>query len=495
MWCLLMPLLGGIYPVLLLYANNSDILLLQSLLQVALLAVLPVVVFYVVFLGIVRRPIAAANATFVFLLFFHTYGIVYTYWRTEGSFRMRHETLLPIFAVLGLGASWLVSRLQAMPARRVWNSLALILGVLFIFNLARIIPVEAGKRMNLAPEAATAGVPAASARAYPDIYLIIFDEFSGFEPMREYWHNDEQVGAFVEFLQSNGFMIAEQSHSRSIMTLHQVATRLNYEELPCDPQGHRSRLSCDSKYRRIWFQRIADNRAMRYLKSKGYSTVVFEELSGIDGFEAMPSILADYTFKPETEVPSGLTSWFDEFGIFVTDNTMLRAFPAWYSGNNFSLQQHRDMVKYTIRKIGRLDEVPSPRFAYVHLMLPHKPFMYDENGGPLPVRYRANWNYYLGQYNYTLKVARKIVNNILRASDPERPPVIILQSDHGARNIKNAPTTVVLDNFPDEYKTSILFALHLPGFDPSDLPQDVNPDNTFPIVFNHVFGDDIPLAK
>jgi len=28
-----------------------------------------------------------------------------------------------------------------------------------------------------------------------------------------------------------------------------------------------------------------------------------------------------------------------------------------------------------------------------------------------------------------------------------------------------------------------MFALHMPGFDPSDLPQDVNPDNTFPIVF------------
>jgi len=87
------------------------------------------------------------------------------------------------------------------------------------------------------------------------------------------------------------------------------------------------------------------------------------------------------------------------------------------------------------------------------------------------------------------------VQRILNASDPARPPVIILQSDHGARNRKTNAKVVVLKNYPKEFTTSIMFALHMPGFDPSDLPQDVNPDNTFPIVFNHVFGDDIPLAK
>jgi hypothetical protein len=95
---------------------------------------------------------------------------------------------------------------------------------------------------------------------------------------------------------------------------------------------------------------------------------------------------------------------------------------------------------------------------------------------------------------YAIRVAESMVDNILSQADPERPPVIILQSDHGARNKKTgSPDSVILENYPEEYKTSILFALYMPGYDTSSLPQDVDPINTFPIVFNYLFNANIPL--
>jgi hypothetical protein len=158
------------------------------------------------------------------------------------------------------------------------------------------------------------------------------------------------------------------------------------------------------------------------------------------------------------------------------------------------LKNHRNMIYFTADKVAKLDEVQSPRFVYVHLLLPHVPFMFDANGNVVDQQYRNNWNYYLGNYIFTIQIAEKIVNNLMAAADPKRPPIIILQSDHGARNqIIQDNESTLLKNFPEEYKSNILFALYMPGYDTSTIPQNVNPNNTFPIIFNYLFNDNIPL--
>src|SRR5690606_12405824 len=116
---------------------------------------------------------------------------------------------------------------------------------------------------------------------------------------------------------------------------------------------------------------------------------------------------------------------FDEFGMFMADNSMLRVYPALYAqGEDIARTQHRKFILNTVRRVARLDSIDSPKFVYVHLVFPHKPFMFDENGKVIPKRYQANWNYYLGQYNYSMDVAVEMVDNILSASDPENPPII-----------------------------------------------------------------------
>jgi hypothetical protein len=120
--------------------------------------------------------------------------------------------------------------------------------------------------------------------------------------------------------------------------------------------------------------------------------------------------------------------------------------------------------------------------------------MFDENGNLIDQRYFKNWNHYLGNYKYAINVAEKLVTNILAQSEPENPPVIILQSDHGARNKQSGGSNgETLQNFPEKYRTNIMFSLHVPGYDISNLPQDIDPNNTFPIILNHLFNAGIPL--
>jgi len=399
-------------------------------------------------------------------------------------FQVEHYTLLPFFILLAIYASWLVAKIPATHSILIWKGLTFIVGMLVIFNIAKIASVEIKKLLKPITYTSVKVDPNSAAKGYPDIYYIILDEFSGFEPMRKYWHN-QKVDGFVKFLKSKGFFIAEQSHGSSIWSIHQMITRLNYQEYPSP--GPKDRAI------NINFEPLYNNKVMRYLKSRGYATAVFNEMPW--KFKAMPPIIADYSinYKRGTMIDFGVL--FDEFGVLLADNSMLRAFSKFYIAKDPEYIKHKNMIFNMVNKIAAVNEVASPKFVYVHLLLPHDPFMFDQKGNMIDQIFYDNWNYYLGQYNFTLDIAKKMIENILATSDPKRHPVIILQSDHGCRNILNKqnPKSAILDNFPPEYRTHILFTLYMPGYDASGLAQDINPINTFPIVFNYLFAANIPL--
>jgi len=482
-----LPLVLALYPPLFHYGNNANIVTLASLERTLLLYVLMALAVYTISFFLLRaQPLQAANAAFVFLIFFNLYGAIYSYLYNQDIVRVEDYTLLPLILLLALYASWFITRVKA---ERFWKGALLLISVLIASNLIRIVPAEIAKLQASKQEKATALlISEASANAqYPDIYFILFDEFAGLESMRNYWKY-QGVDEFRDYLTSKGFFVAEHSRSSSADTLQQMSERLNYHEYP--PGGEN---------RDTYYAALADSAALRYLKSLGYTTVVFDEKRF--GYPAIPKMTADFSFEYDTNtaptLSSGLDNLFDEFGILVAENTMLRAFPLFYNKSiDPMFKEHQQMINFTAAKISDLGEVPSPKFVHAHLLLPHYPFMFAENGSINDPIYYYNWNYYLGNYKFTINLAQKMVNDILENADPDHPPIIILQSDHGARNILVAARNgVQLENFPEEYKRDILNAMYLPGYDISQLPQDMNPMNTFPIIFNHYFNADIPLVK
>ncbi len=483
----ILPLLFAIYLPLFHYGNNVSIVILPSLERTLLFYSLLALVLYIAFfIFMMRQPTRAANATFLFLIFFNIYGVVYDHLFNQDVIQVEHYTLLSPFLLLALYTAWFITKVNY---DLFWRAAVFLLGILVIFNLSKIVPAEVAKHKISNQEKVTAPAIANASRkpGYPDIYFILFDEFAGFDSMRDYW-NYQDVDDFSQFLQSKGFFIAESSRSSSIYTLQQMSERLNYQGYPFGKED-------PSRY----YDAIANNRVMSYLKSLGYTTVVFDEKKF--GYPAIPKMTADYLFEYNssnvTKISTDTGNLFDDFGILVADNTMLRAFPLFYNKSMDPMfKKHEDMVRFTAMKISDLDEVPSPKFVHAHLLLPHYPFMFSENGSINDPMYYYNWNYYLGNYKFAINLAEKMVNDILENADPAHPPIIILQSDHGARNVLVAARNgVQLENFPEEYKTHILNAMYLPTYDISQLPQDINPINTFPIIFNHYFNADIPLVK
>ena len=485
----LMPVLLAAIPTLYHYSNNVEKLTPLNLFRMLVFNIVLAVAVYLVLLTVTKfRAFTAANAASIFLIFFNVYGLAYKLLLGLDLIRIKHYTLLPLTIVMAAYSILFIRRLGESASISFWKNLALISGVLVIFNLVSIIPTEVNRWKDNRTAIASSAVLGDDSliENSPDIYYIVLDEFAGFQAMRKYWKY-HGVDDFVGFLKDRGFFVAEASHGSTPDTLHELATRLNYREYPSGKADAQT-----------YFQDIADNRVMRYLKSRGYTIVVFDETNM--GYPAAKSINADflYEFGSPAIPQSGKRSYefyFDEFGELVVDNTMLYAFSRNYRGNSPQISQHSNMINFTVNHITDKD-VPSPKFVYIHLLLPHAPFVFRPDGSHADTDNATNWNYYIDNYKFAIKVAEAMVNKILSESDSKTPPIIILQSDHGARNQEGKDgKNVILKNYPEEYKTLILYALHIPGYDYSDLPQDIDPINTFPLIFNHLFGEEIDLLE
>jgi len=480
---LLLPLLAAIYPIFFHYANNLGVLgllpfsQLGDLFTLLLLIALAVFIFFYIFSR--GQDIFASTAGFIFIIFFNIYGILFTWLHGLDVFQIEHYQFIPFFILLAIYLAWLIAKpLTRKYSLKYWNACMIIVLILLSINLIKIIPYEIKQSEVSKTSSLNSPVIQDSLKNEnsPDIFYFIFDEFAGFDAIRNYWKYD-QIDTFVDFLKSKGFYVAENSHSDRLSTLNEIATRLNLSPIVTPDDDLQA-----------YYDAINDNKVMQFFKEHGYSTVVFD---GQDyALDSPESIIADFSYEPEEIIKTGYLN--NEFEILVLKNTMVLPFLYNEKQDDPVAVRNRSMVFYTIDEISQLVGVHTPKFVFIHLMIPHSPFLFTAKGNSLDPQNYKNWDYYLGNYIYATTVIRELVSSLLDSSNPSRPPVIILQSDHGARNSNNGYTNIMKD-YPVEYRNLIMNAFYLPGCDTTDLSQDMNPINTFAIVFNCYFNANIPL--
>jgi hypothetical protein len=129
-----------------------------------------------------------------------------------------------------------------------------------------------------------------------------------------------------------------------------------------------------------------------------------------------------------------------------------------------------------------------PKFVFAHVLLPHVPLVFRADGSiTTDDRYfretfdQPTSNEYLidgykNQVEYINQRMLSIVEAIIKNS--ARPPVIIIQGDHGL---------LYYDHFP------ILNAYYLPEGGSQKLYPSITPVNSFAVVFNQYFGAQLSL--
>ena len=478
----ILPILAAIYPALFHYANNTDLVLFASVIQICVFLIGIGLAIYVLLALFSRGKFpAAAVGTLLALVFFHTYGIVFDRLRSIDGFQIETYSFLPVWVFAALYLAWIVTKLDTKFLTQIWNGTVLVMGGLILFNIIQIAPLAFEKNKEVSSVKETPVSANITGQQYPDIYYLVFDEAAGFEAMRDYWHNNE-VDKFAAFLKSNGFYVAENSHSLTTGSMYERTLHLNYEEYP---------IPSTEKVYDLYNETIGQNRVMDFLKKHGYTLVAFDEMRYY--LTTLIPLPVDHLFEQSPDQYVGDDFFqLDDYKGLVLENTVLRPFIR-QSNQDPKILSHKNMILYSIENVPAT-QFPSPRFVYVHLMLPHVPFVFRENGDLQLEGGYGNWQKYLQNYQYFLNVAQQMVENILADADPDNPPVIIIQSDHGARNnVKDFRYTSALENYPDEYKNLIVDAFYLPGCTDAPLTQDFKPINTFPVVFNCYFDENIPI--
>ncbi|MBN1526603.1 MAG: hypothetical protein JW919_03350 [Candidatus Omnitrophica bacterium] len=481
-----------VYPVLFLYAHNIGQLSLRMLaIPLAVVAVCAALCYLSLRITLKDTLKAAALTSVIFVLFFsfghlRQLAVVFCGLLSRAGITLEPQALLY--------AGWLIVLLYAIraitrPGRDLkvfthfLNVTALVLAA---YSLAAILWYEVN-RLNVPGSVAkdrgheTRQGEGALKEQLPNIYFILMDAYGGNEILRDVYGYDNKD--FLAFLAGKGFYVAGKSHSNYMRTGPSVTATLNMDYLDALVQ----RLGPDYDNVAPIKNMAEENKLFSFLRERGYTIVVFS--SG----------------QIETEIRNAdvclAHNWTaDEF-----QNELLSATPLpvilGLFGAEDQFEARRKRILYIFDRLPYAADGRSPAFVFAHIFAPHPPFVFGPDGQRVkadPVfrnldgdqlitegglSREAYREHYVGQLIFMNKELKKAISAILARS--KRPPVIILQSDHGPRSMLfwDSP-----ENTDCAECTSMLNAIYMPGVDSSVLYDSISPVNTFRVVLDSYFG-------
>ena len=308
--------------------------------------------------------------------------------------------------------------------------------------------------------------------ATPDIYYIVADAYGRHDALQRVYGYDNTE--FLAWLRARGFYVAERSWANYATTFISLASSLGMTYVNDVPPAAGGQLD-----RRAFYARIQAPAVAHALQERGYRYV--QILTNWGGTDRSDSADETYKFAP---------FFGDEFATTVANMTVLRALAP-----DMSALHH-----FVADTTPRIAELRGPTFAFVHLLLPHHPFVFDERGTvvanfPLSMDFKLQkdaWRDregYIAQLRYTNELLKRMIGGILERS--ASPPIIIVQGDHGSGHTMFAGGKVQQTD-PRE-RLAILNAYLVPPAVRERLYPAISPVNTFRVVLSAQFNADYAL--
>jgi hypothetical protein len=316
----------------------------------------------------------------------------------------------------------------------------------------------------------------------PNVYLMMFDGYPGYESLRDsfLFKND----SLYDFLSNNNFKILP-TFSNYNYTYYSIASifNLNYikdasisRPLKMDDFNLRAK---EIKYSNL----VSIFKSMNY-SIRNFSLYDLKDNPGvgysfglnIGNFQLITDKMLHERFVRDV-------GW-----VFIT---VKYAIPFFKNKRNYESNKYNDKVQTTLSAFLGEKNI-EPQFIYLHFLLPHWPYYYDENSildtgiSIFDESAFADKAKFLGYLKYTNNKMKSFVNQII---SKDSSAIIICMSDHGFReyiseNKKLVPA--VFDNF-----CAVRFA------NSSSLPTDNVGSNVniFRYLFNAQFNQNLPYLK
>ena len=460
------PVLFVAFPALFLFASNFY----YSDWQVVVLPGLVTAAAGLVFWFLAHRFASSTETAAIILslsfIAFFSFGPLYEFWFSNVGVNEGAKRILLICAGIALAAGGLFIKFWRFSSQLtyVMNIVGTVL-VCVPINTILFSSYRAHTARQLLPQREVTQ-PRASAREdgiqAPDVYYLVLDGYSRKDVLAELYEYDNS--AFLSDLDTRGFYVAHDSTSNYMQTLHSLASALNFEYLH-ERLGQQLQGYPDTKFVR---ELLSFNRLTRFLKTQDYSIV--EVGSQVD-FVKLGQ--ADLTFD-KWQLPKLFG------GIFFK----MTPFP-WIlriAGWPLLHDTHRARIEYQFDALRDIAHIPGPKFVLAHILVGHPPFVFGPNGEAttpermyslfdrsaffsLPGASRQEYvDGYRAHLNFLNKRITATLDAILTVS--ERPPVIVVQGDHGPGS--RLDFTCVKDTNLKE-RFGILNAYYFPESEDEDL--------------------------
>ncbi len=447
----------AIYPILGLFAYNRNFVRLTELPRPLLLVLLLAAVVYFIARLVIKNVHKAFLVSVVFLGLFFSYGHVYYALKSFA----RHRFLAPIWIFLFVLAVWLILKKIQNP-EKITDALKIISIVLLIYPILQVAPAYLATNSD-----ADSPVTMSASEDLPDIYYIILDGYSRADILAAYFDFDNSE--FIDALRERGFYVADCSQTNYSWTHLSMTSALNMRYL--DSQNE------------AYYEAFGDAAIWTLLKDAGYEIIVFDS-----GYSRSMTIDADVLIQDDSagSILSNVTEFESmvmqtSVGLLVMDSSVL--FQDRFA-DVIADSRHNRIYYKTLNTLEGLKSVSteydSPKFVYAHIVPPHDPYIFGPDG-----EYISKEPDLITGYTNSIRFLNPRIIAFVDAilAESEKPPVIILQSDHG---------------WPKEEKANritILNAYYLPGGGEEGLYETITPVNSFRYVFNYYWGTDYELLE
>ncbi len=483
------PFLFAVHPIFFLCSYNINRIGFVQTLFPSAVSLSATFLLLLLFKLILKDTQKAGIVVSIFVILFFTYGHVHNLieYRQIGTFVIgRHVYMLLTWSILLVCSIHFVRKIRGDLGRvtRIMNVVASILVAIQLVGIAlhefKTNPWDSVQNPRYA---GISTIDLRNRERLPDIYYIILDRYASLDILKEFYDFDNRE--FVDYLEGKGFYVAHDSTSNYLKTAHSLASSLNMTYLD-HLQEQIGEESWD------WgpvTKMIQDHEVGRLLKSVGYRYIHFGSWWQDTRINRHADVNVNLFSRPEFFLSVYRTTALYPVGRALG---LLRLPLLQSMGDERMLQWRR--VQYKFEELAEIPSMKGPKFVFVHMLVPHKPFVFDRDGTFVPEeeeRRRSKKVNYVNQLVFVNNRVQMLIDRLLSSS--KVPPVIVLQADEGPYPPGRSTNWHQASKSELRQKMGILNAYYLPDVNKDELYSSVTPVNTFRLIFNLCLDTDFEL--
>lgn len=315
----------------------------------------------------------------------------------------------------------------------------------------------------------------------PDLYFIVLDGYARADVLKDLYQLDNSE--FLNFLKAQGFYIAEQSRSNYTQTVLSLTATLNLDYL----DSSQLNLKLNSDFRGNLIEHLKNSRLKRFLQALGYQSVSIESGTNATSIREFDRYLSEFNSNVLAEILLSNINY------------------PWIQSSisNYFYDRHAERIKFAFAKLPKLANLGQPLFVLAHIVSPHPPFVFGMHGqrkypdkpytiadGVSVIKNPYYQRDYKMQLSYLNSLVRTTVQQIV--ANKNRPAIIVIQGDHGPGSLLDWDN---MNSASYRERFSILNAIYLPDQNYTALNSNLTPINTFRIILNNYFGQNLALPK